>query len=82
MINIDLEKLLPLLKRGERVVLIMPGLEPLILMSVKDYDRLMNKVAAGNKTPANSPRAAAVETIDPLQGALADDDQYYPEPLE
>lgn len=96
---IDWERLNKLfLERGERVVLVPPQGEPLVLVPLSQYEQLLGKGHAvsaetRSKPPARRPAApttpatppseasSALEPIDPPQGALQDDDQYFPEPL-
>lgn len=84
-------------QRGEKVVLIMSEGEPVVLIPLSEYEQsrkfsgLVAKVP--NKDIKNQPRQAQVfknnqsasqdrlEAIDPPEGALMDDDQYFPEPL-
>ncbi len=84
-------------RRGERVVLIMPdSAEPVVLVPLNEYEQFsqtklpLAATGAGgqNKTHKNpiKPNNTAgqrpqPELVDPLQGGLEDDDQYFPEPL-
>lgn len=91
---VDLEKLQRIFGRtGERVVLVLPLGEPYVLVSLDEYEAL---VAAGSGNAALQSRViekkvaqpsqkntqSSPESIDPYAGALADDDQYFPEPLD
>lgn len=97
-LNLDLEQLNRIFsQRGERVILIMPEGEPVVLVPLSEYEQL--RKAGGlvaklpNKDIKNQPKQAQVfknnqqskqdelEAIDPPAGALIDDDQYFPEPL-
>jgi len=115
---IDLEKILRVLSRnGEKVVLALPGQEPVVLLPLSQYEKLLAPVSQlSSRAPVTSPQlnsassrprgrppkseinqpnmgnqrdnrsyvspTGVVEAVDPLQGGLADDDQYYPEPLD
>jgi len=80
--------------RGEKVVVVLPGHEPVVILPLAQYDQLVgNSVrlpnpklssAPGKKSvnPASSVPAQKLEAIDPPQGSLEGDDQYFPEPLE
>ncbi|MDP3986568.1 MAG: hypothetical protein U1C53_01925 [Candidatus Veblenbacteria bacterium] len=90
---IDLEQLNRVfMNRGERPVLVLPGREPLVVVPLSEYERLVQ--GAPKRGPAKSaivsqdkpqleakPVAPTVELVDPLQGGVTDDDQYFPEPL-
>lgn len=89
--TVDLNQLLGLVaRRGERVIVVVPGQEPIVLVPVSEYERLMAGTVAQPvpeksssqrvKTPPAAPKT--LEAVDPPQGSLTDDDQYYPEPLE
>jgi non-homologous end joining protein Ku len=97
-VNLDLEQLNRIFsRRGEKVVLVMPEGEPMVLVPLTEYeqsrksDSLVAKIP--NKDIKNQPKQAQVfknsqptnqdglEAIDPPQGALMDDDQYFPEPI-
>ncbi len=97
--NIDFDQLVRVFGRsGERVVLVLPGQEPVVLVPLKEYDALTAATLAGSSR--NTPKLAAVqaevklqplsaaapakplEVVDPLQGGLPGDDQYFPEPLD
>lgn len=98
MATIDLDRLSRVfLRHGERVVIIGSDGEPLVLVPLDEYESMMKakpvKPAAehqpkrANAAEIASPKVApktqaALEPVDPPQGALKDDDQYYPEPLE
>ena len=90
--NIDIERLQKAFgSKGERIVIVVPGQEPLVMVPLNEYEQM----SSGKKAPgkANEPKAnrsevkpappkiSLPESIDPLQGGLADDNQYFPEPL-
>ena len=95
---VDLEKLTRVFARtGERVVLVIPGQEPVVLVPLADYEKLhlakpraiSTPVTNGAKpvplTPkhqASVPAGTPVEAVDPIQGGVESDDQYFPEPLD
>lgn len=93
---VDLAKLQQIFsRRGERVVILLPDSEPVVLVPLMEYERLVGGAPrasqpklAGKETEqkqiskGNSAPNPKLEAIDPPQGALADDDQYFPEPLE
>lgn len=98
---IDFEKIAKVFTRhNERVVVVVPGMEPVVLVPLNQYDELVshkqpsqkpadqaNKAPAKPAVPVNKPpqtqqpKPHQLEQIDPLQGGLDDDDQYFPEPL-
>lgn len=93
---VDLSELRHILGRhGERVVVVVPGQTPIVLLSLAEYEQLSQGRASGMSQKNTRPQAIEskpqpknsafqppkLETIDPQQGALEDDDQYYPEPL-
>lgn len=92
---VDLERIQKIFaRRGERVVLIMPDSEPVVLVPLNEYEQFSQarlplavnaNQAKNTKNPIKasqpSAKASALEVVDPLQGGLEDDDQYYPEPL-
>lgn len=94
---IDLERIQKVFtRRGERVVLIMPDSEPVVLVPLNEYEqfsqsklpltnpgnRIQTKATRNQVKPAPaSANTANPELVDPLQGGLEDDDQYFPEPL-
>ncbi len=65
-----------LLKRGERVVVI-GGPEPMVLLPLSEYEMLLEN-KTNLETAENAPY---LESVDVPQGAVEDDDQYYPEPV-
>ncbi|MBI5465752.1 MAG: hypothetical protein HY974_00485 [Candidatus Kerfeldbacteria bacterium] len=91
----DLNELVRLFtSRGEKVVVIIPGHEPVVLLPLAQYDQLtgvaksqINPKLVGSPgkklggQPAK-PSAGQLEAVDPPQGSLEGDDQYFPEPLE
>ncbi len=93
---VDLAELKRILgRKGERVVVVVPGQEPIVLLSLTEYEQLSGgggkagarPQANGNSRaaaprPASAADPAKLEAIDPPQGTVTDDDQYYPEPLE
>lgn len=81
MSNLDLTKLSPMLARGERVVIIMPSAEPVVLLPLAEYEKLLQSVPAEADLLNQAGREPVLEDISPLAGSVADDDQYYPEPL-
>jgi len=94
--NIDLNEFYRLfLARGERVVVVMPGHEPIVLLPLSQYESLADNLPATahrqpklrptkNETASKPthPAVQSLEAVDPLQGQLPGDDQYFPEPLE
>jgi hypothetical protein len=79
--------------RGEKVVVVLPGYEPVVILPLKQYDQLVSnqirttnpKLSASLKKSVNPVKSAPVqklEAIDPPAGSLESDDQYFPEPLE
>ena len=89
---IDFSKLEKFLTSGERIVVVIPGQEPVVLVSLAEYEKLTNVKAQPAKTrevKQTKPQAKSmveaktdeVEAVDPLPGALEDDDQYFPEPM-
>ena len=90
--TVDLDQLARLFsRRGERVVLVLPSGEVVVLVPLTEYEQLVPAVAKAPVPPRRSPgrpptaRAASpapLEAIDPPQGQLPDDDEYFPEPLE
>lgn len=83
---VNLELLARLVGRGERVVLVLPQGDPVVLMPVAEYERLVPRLSPTqpkkNNNPKPTPRTSQqLEQVDPQQGSLSDDDQYYPEPL-
>lgn len=97
-LNLDLEQINRIFsQRGEKVVLIMPEGEPIVLVPLSEYEQLRKSggliAKLSNKDIKNQPKQAQVfknnqqsgqdglEAIDPPAGALMDDDQYFPEPL-
>lgn len=94
---LDLERLARLFtRRGERVVVVLPSGDPVVLLSLPEYEKLTSRGAptviepprdkrgSGRPAPPSAPAtpSSSVEAVDPPQGGMADDDQYYPEPLE
>lgn len=101
--GLDLNQIVKLFtRRGERVVVILPEGEPVVLVPLSEYEKMSVARPASERaahrlhdkpTPAAPPTGGAkpsavaapaesLEPVDPPQGGLADDDQYYPEPLE
>lgn len=92
-LTVDLEKIQKVFaRRGERVVLVLPDSEPLVLVPLSEYEQFgqaklpLNPAETKNKKPAPaqpkpSAKTETIEQVDPLQGGLEDDDQYFPEPL-
>lgn len=92
---VDLAELRRILgRKGERVVVVVPGQEPIVLLSLSEYEQLTGgtgktgaRPAAGGNGRSGASKSAGpaapakLESIDPPQGTLEDDDQYYPEPL-
>ena len=102
MATLDLERVSRLfLRRGERVVVVLPSGEHVVLVPLPEYEKLVqgsSRPAAGeaprerrgksgrgsepgSANPTAKPRGD-LEVVDPPQGGLKDDDQYFPEPLE
>lgn len=101
--GLDLERIAQLFaRRGERVVLVLPQGELIVLVPLAEYEKLVagsGTAAAGvgptvrrhkpsptvpstMPTKTYTPAANPLETVDPPQGTLTNDDQYYPEPLD
>lgn len=89
---VDLERIKKIFaRRGEKVVLIMPESEPVVLVPLTEYENLsQGKLPPGKTQPAVQAKPTVIqkqaqpdlpEIVDPLQGGLEDDDQYFPEPL-
>ena len=76
----DLGKLIErLIARGERVIIVGKG-EPVVVLPLPEYEKL----TAGQAMMFNDSNRAANERLEPVDlpsGTLADDDQYFPEPL-
>ncbi len=81
MSNLDLAKLSFLLQRGERVVVIMPAAEPVVLLTLAEYEKLLQAAPAETNLLSPAGEEPVLEDISPLAGLVADDDQYYPEQL-
>ncbi len=81
MSDLDLTKLSPMLARGERVVVVMPAAEPVVLLPLAEYEKLLQSVPAEANLLNPADKEPILEDISPLAGSVADDDQYYPEPL-
>ena len=91
--SVDLERLAKVFtRRGERVVLVVPGMEPVVLVPLSEYERLTSGEQGQNRTgelkgsksrpkPSAQTKFGSPEQIDPLPGGLEDDNQYFPEPL-
>ncbi len=102
---VDLDQLARIFGRqGERVVLVLPSGDSVVLVPLSEYEQLVGGTRAQAKPvtleaqPRRSPgrrpapkpiepmpaqtKSESPESIDPLQGGLSDDDQYFPEPLE
>ncbi len=62
-----------LLARGERVVIVGDD-EPMVILPLAEYDKLSGFSSIQQEIPY-------LEPIDPPQGAVEDDDQYFPEPI-
>lgn len=91
--SVDIERLQKVFGgKGERIVIVVPGQEPLVMLPLNEYEQ----ISAGKKTQVNKsaetkagklqlgqqqPKPDAPELVDPLSGGLTDDDQYFPEPL-
>ncbi len=86
------ERVILVLPQGEMVVLV-PLAEYEKMVTGENRVPINNSVTvrrskanptANANTAPKAPLAAAnpLEAVDPLQGALTNDDQYYPEPLE
>ena len=90
---IDIERLQKIFgRKGEKVVIVVPGQDPVVLVPLTEYEQYeqgkrpptagepkVNKPPQKPQTPA--PKLQTPEPVDPLQGGLEDDDQYFPEPL-
>ncbi|MFA4818794.1 MAG: hypothetical protein WC621_03060 [Patescibacteria group bacterium] len=80
--KLDLTRLLPLLQRRERIILVLPGEEPIVLLSLADYERLSPLSSSAKSARTDESTVHQLEIIDPPASSVEDDDQYYPEPLE
>jgi len=94
--TIDLNELARIFsRRGEKVVVILPDSEPVVLLPLSEYEKittLQRTLPLKSAKTKISPKPIMensiaksedkLEAVDPLQGALPDDDQYFPEPLE
>lgn len=96
--SLNLERLAKLFShRGEKVVVVLPSGEAVVLVPLGEYEKLVAakplpavsevRERRNGGRPATRPEGAtkapnSLEAVDPPQGALPDDDQYYPEPLE
>ncbi len=92
--QLDLEKIQRIFtRRGERVVLVLPSGEAVVLVPLTEYEQLVPGpkptaqpqpavTPAPRRGPGRPPAVHPLEAIDPPQGQLPDDDQYFPEPLE
>ncbi|HAO81179.1 MAG TPA: hypothetical protein DEA87_00665 [Candidatus Veblenbacteria bacterium] len=90
---IDIERLQKIFgRKGEKVVIVVPGQDPVVLVPLTEYEQYeqgKRPPTAGepkvNKPPQKPqsivPKLQTPESVDPLQGGLEDDDQYFPEPL-
>ena len=69
--------------RGERVVLVGAG-EPMMILPLTEYDKLRADQFSTEMSATDfaRPLSSPLEFIDPPQGGLADDNQYFPEPIE
>lgn len=78
--NLNLEQIYRIFKRrGERVVLILPNGEPVVMLPLADYENLSGS-GLGHQRPKSDENN--LELIDPMQGGVEGDDQYFPEPLD
>ena len=78
--------------RGERVVVIMPDHEPVVVMPLAEYESL--QVAADSmprafttrvKHQANTPvyqSEPPIEPVEPLGASQLGEDSYFPEPID
>ena len=75
--------------RGERVVVIMPDHEPVVVMPLVEYESLLPDTRqktfnqpADYQSPPVYESNMPIEPVEPLGGSQLSDDQYFPEPID
>lgn len=86
---VDIEEILRIAgQNNTKVVLVVPGKEPVVMLPLSQYESTKNKpVKVPSQSTAKSVKketnnSEPVESIDPIKGAVDSDDEYFPEPLE
>lgn len=87
--SVDIEEILRIIGQDNtKVVLVVPGKEPLVMLPLSQYELDKNKTTKQNSpviTKNGKKQAISsenIEKIDPIKGAVDSDDEYFPEPLE
>ncbi len=86
---VDIEEILRIAGQDNtKVVLVVPGKEPIVMLPLSQYDLIKPKTTKQpNQTIIKSTKKETnthetIEKIDPIKGAVNGDDEYFPEPLE
>lgn len=90
--QVDIDEILRIAgQNNTKVVLVVPGKEPVVLLPLSEYEQITSgtskllkssneTVKKESKKPLTQPKN--IENIDNPSSMVESDDEYYPEPLE